>query len=264
MQLDVIGVDNVAEYIAATNKSKFTIFRAGTTGNAVPVYECNDNTTNGDAVKAFRQYAKFINNNNAYRIVLYDLVEEDEQGGTKRTKGRAGKMEALFAINESGTRFGSDEKPIQINPAEIEMRIRKEYEAKAEENKTLAKIEALELKILALQAEQEEDDDDEEEGGLLGALQNPQMLQGIQALAMALRGGYVPQPTQLNGTEEMAEQTAAEQQQKNNEIAARLNAAIKRLLAKDKKLPMHLEKLADIADKNPSQFSFLLQMLEQQ
>lgn len=265
MNVDLIGLENIKGYIERSRKSKFSIYRAGTNGNSLPVFECIGNTTNHEAVKDFEAWANLVNNNNPYRLVLFDIA--DEEGN--KAKGRAGKMEANFCIVEPGTKFGSNGESAGLSLEQMREQMRKEFEAHAAQTAQELKIKELELKIEAMQAaeDDEEDDEEEEPGGLFGVLSKPDNLQAIQMIAQALRGGNLPAAPAINGTdtaEETQTMATATEQTNSAENAKRLNKAVLRLAAKDKKLTEHLEKLADIAEGKPMQFKMLLTMLEQQ
>lgn len=125
----------------------------------------------------------------------------------------------------------------------------------------------LENKIAALEArlqEQEEEDDEPEEDEtqkMLGKIGNLMSNPVVQQLASMIFGpNKLPQmPTALAGIPSPGSiatnsDTAAED--------ARINAAVATLKTKDTNLADHLQKLADIAEKQPQNFAFLLNTLD--
>ena len=53
MNADIYGIDNILKYIEATRLTKFTIQKAGANGSYIPVFECIDSETNGQALNEF-------------------------------------------------------------------------------------------------------------------------------------------------------------------------------------------------------------------
>ena len=258
MTIDIIGLEQVLAYIRSTNKSKFTILRAGQNGSNIPVFECFDNSTTENAMRAFEQWAKVMNNNNVYKIVLFDLLDDDE-GTQKKTRAKAGKMEAFFALTDPSTSFGKGsnaDAPTQTL-AEIRKQVAAEMEAEKREDTLLAQIKELTLKVEAMQALDEEEEEEEEEEDLLGALKDPKTMMGLSQLFTMLRGG---QPPVVNGTTEPAG-TPADQAKAQSEKTQRLNSAVKRLFAVDKNLIEDLELLANLAEQKPETFNQMIGML---
>jgi hypothetical protein len=264
--IDIIGLANIVKYIEVSGKSKFTIYRAGQNGMNIPVFECDQTQTNGNAVREFERWAEVINNAVIYKIVLFNVchLDTDEMGNTttKKTKQKSNKMEALFAINEPGSysKIGSDSKGFDI---EKEMAIYKrevdfEYKKKEEENKILATLDKINERMTILEAREAELDEEEEEEDGIGGL-SPAKIKDMMALIALFKGGQ-PQQTApvLNGNADIEEaKTIDEKKIKINNI----NNAVKRLFVHDKQLDTDLLLLAEMAEKDSGTFNMLLGML---
>lgn len=262
--IDIIGKENVLKYIEHSGKSKFTIFRHGQNNANIPVFEAQDNTTVGDAMRAFEQWADVMQgNNNMYRIVVYNILDESDENQPRKTKNKAGKMEAIFALSDPGTRFYTDGKNggQQLDAASLRASIVADLQKQQEESAVLKKlaemtatIEELKTKQAVLEAEDDDEDDEDQMSSLLGSLQKPETLQSIAALAQALRG-HAPMQTPINGVEETPTATTKEDKLKI------LNAAIKELYTADPDLHNDLTILARLSKNNPSLFTMVLGQL---
>lgn len=127
-------------------------------------------------------------------------------------------------------------------------------------NQLIGRIEELEKKLAA--AKEEESDEPDILGAVMGWLQDPHKLQQAVGAFKMLTGGAgavapMPPPAQAVAgfdTSPRAQRSFEEEEQK----VARLAAALDRLEKKDPHIVEHLEKLADIADKKPDTFKFLI------
>jgi len=118
------------------------------------------------------------------------------------------------------------------------------------------RLDLLEKKV----AGTDEDDDDEEsfESIIMGLLKNPgQLQQAIGAVKMLFSRGVAPAVTAA--TVGALDDTKPETEQ---QLLDRLNDALQRLEKADPKIVDHLCKLADLADRDPGTFKFLIKNLE--
>lgn len=126
----------------------------------------------------------------------------------------------------------------------------------------MKKIEEL-LIQQALQKEQEEQEqEDEQEGGILGTIDKisqivarPEVMQLIAMVGSIFKNGINQNNNSMGNVTAVAPQTEQEHVQ-------RLNAALNTLIQYDANLVVHLEKLGQLAQKDPAQFNFLIGMLD--
>lgn len=266
--IDIIGLDKMLKYIRSTGKTKFSIYRAGQSGNNIPVYECFEHNTAENAVQSFQAWAEVIDNNAVYKIVLTDNVDIDADGTVKKSKNKSGKMEALFALNAPGVQYGQQQQqqsgqllPAPLDAAEMRKQITAEIVAAQREDTLMRKVDELTVKIAAMEAEEEE----EEEGGLMGVLGNPQQMAQINSLLMMLRGGpaaQVPGTGPLAGPAEQTPQPAANVHPRPKEQRTEnVNNALKRLYKANRDIDTDLLLLADLAENKPETFNQMLMML---
>ena len=258
--IDIIGIEKLIKYIEASGKTKFSIYRAGQNGMNIPVFECLDTQTNGNAVKEFIRWSEVINNSVIYKLILFNVstLDTDEEGNltAKKSKQKTGKMECLFAVNEpsqytrseAGGRSGVNE------IEEYKRQLDERYKKKEEDNLILNELKSMRQEIEVLRAQNAELEEEEEEE--IGGLTNPSQLKDVMQLIALFKG--VPQsPPVLNGTEE-----AQAQAQSLNKIKIdNINKAVKRLFVHDKNLDTDLLLLADMAEKDKGTFEMLLGML---
>ena len=250
MLVDIIGTENVLKYIKASKYSKFVVLRAGTTAAGVNVYESTDTEDNESAIQRFEDWANVVNNNVPYKILLFNEVEitttQDGEIKTTRKKSKAGKMEALFILNNTAVNFGTSNqsKGENLDVNQLTAQIVEKIQKEQNENLLLKKITELEAKINAY--EEDEEDEEEESGNSIAGIDANQ-LQQIMGLVNLFKGTGTP--PQING----------EIEDRN----ANIKNAINRLYKHDKDIDKHLLKLADISEKDPATFKMLIGMLEQ-
>jgi hypothetical protein len=240
MEVDIIGIENVAEFIKNTGLTKFCIDRIGASRGNLPIFELLNNNSNEKAVYEFKKWAKVINNANSYKLTLFDKVESyiDETGEEKtlKSKSKLNKAEIYFKLSDIVAPSRQDTNTFSVD--EVRATIKRELE-------TEQKIKELEQKINELESE----DEDEDEGlsGLNG-LSLPNILSAISALSNMNSNKTAPV---INGVEQ------TEKSEKINNI----NKAIKTLAKFDEQIDTDLLKLSEIAENNPVMFKTLINTL---
>lgn len=254
--IDIVGIDNVQKYIKASKLSKFTISRANTNGSYLSVFECLNSSNNETAVNEFTRWAEIINNSMPYKIVLFDFAEvtTDDYGNdkVKKTKGKSGKMESIFVINQSHS-FVNNQQPTKENNIGFDLQamrndIINEISKKQEENAILTEIRNLSQRLNNLETEEEEEE--EEKPNIAGV--NMEQIGQIMGLLNMFKPTSTP-PT-INGTETQSDER--KQVFKDN-----LNKAIKVLYKYDTQLDLDLLKLSEIAENKPDTFNMLISTL---
>ena len=123
-------------------------------------------------------------------------------------------------------------------------------------NEIVSRLAAIEAKMDAQPDDDEETPQNASQAAIMGALQNPAIMQALQIMMMRLVDRVLPSPTpapvKLSGAPD-ADAVTFDME--------KLNAALTVLKAADDKLEDDLLKLADIAQNDPRQFSMLLKML---
>jgi hypothetical protein len=254
--IDIVGIDNVIKYIKASKLSKFTISRANTNGSYLSVFECLNSNNNETAVNEFTRWAEIINNSMPYKIVLFDFAEvtTDDFGNdkVKKTKGKSGKMESIFLINQSHS-FVNNQQPTKENNIGFDLQamrndIINEISKKQEENAILTEIRNLSQRLNNLESEEEEEE--EEKPNIAGV--NMEQIGQIMGLLNMFKPTNTP-PV-INGTETISEDKKAV-------FKDNLNKAIKVLYKYDTQLDLDLLKLSEIAENKPETFNMLISTL---
>lgn len=239
MEVDILGADNVAEFIKTTGLTKFSIDRIGSSRGNLPIFEVLNSTTNDKAVSEFKRWAQIINNSNAYKLTLFDKVENvlDENGEerTLKSKSKNNKSEIYFKLKaeEAGQITGASANNYEDIKRQVLADIQNEQ-----------RIKALEDKIKELEEETEEEEAEDLSG--LSGLNLPNILNAINAIKSM---NSQPNNTAINGVNE------------NNTKLANINKAIKILHKHDASIDTDLLKLAEIAEENPAMFNTLLTTL---
>jgi len=254
--IDIIGIENVQKYIKASKLSKFTISRANTNGSFLSVFECLNSTTNETAVNEFSRWAEIINNSMPYKIVLFDFAEitTDDFGNDKikKAKGKSGKMESIFVINQSHGYVNNQQPTKELNMGfdlqAMRNDIINEISKKQEENAILTEIRNLSQRLNNLETEEEEEE--EEKPNIAGV--NMEQIGQIMGLLNMFKPTNTP-PV-INGTETISQDS--KQVFKDN-----LNKAIKVLYKYDTQLDLDLLKLSEIAENKPETFNMLISTL---
>lgn len=244
MENDVVGINSVATLIESSGKSKFIIRRSGAVKSA-PVWEYSGSSP-GKARQEFINWANTLmasgKNCNSYSITLFNEVEEEE-----------------------GTRKGKSEKPFVFTFAlskEEGMNYYEDRSGKKDPQHISEILTAMELKFQAMLKEKEESEiskrlkeieerlnEEEEQEGINGNEQ-PSELMNILGTIAGLVSGNKAQPSAINGTNPL-----------NEDRIKSINSSIKRLYAIDPQLDEDLRILAEMGEKNPKQFQFLLNTL---
>lgn len=241
---DVYGVQSVASLIESSGKTKFIIRRTGSKG--APLWEYS-----GEVKQPGRTRQEFINwantllssgrNTNIYQISLFNDSDEEETGKSKKDKP----FIFTFALSKENQSYQGEVIPEVKKGSEISadnlvnaVRLVMKEQQESEISKRLAEI------------EQRFDEIDEEfiaGANNNGNNDNMNMLMGVLAGLM----GKQPGSTTNQGLAGLPDESET----------AKLKDAINRLYKLDKDLPADLSKLAEIGEKNPSQFNFLLNAL---
>jgi hypothetical protein len=255
--IDIIGIDNVQKYIKASKLTKFTISRANNNGSYLSVFECLNSSNNETAVNEFTKWAEIINNSMPYKIVLFDFAEitTDDLGNdkVKKAKGKSGKMESIFIINQSHG-FVNNQQPTKENNMGFDLQamrndIINEISKKQEENIILTEIRNLSQRLNTLEQEPEEEEE-EEKPNIAGV--NMEQIGQIMGLLNMFKPTTTP-PV-INGTEVQSEE-------RKSVFKDNLNKAIKVLYKYDTQLDLDLLKLSEIAENKPETFNMLISTL---
>jgi len=257
MQADIYGLENILKYIEATRLTKFTIQKAGANGSYIPVFEVTDSESNGQALNEFKKWAEVVNQNQPYKITLFNTVtvEADENTGepkAKKAKGKANKMEATFFIN-SALSTGTSQQPNINNTGAFDIGslkadIIKQLAKEQSENEILNEIKSLRAKITEL--EDEEEEEEEEETGSIAGI-SPEKITQLMGLVNLFKGGE--KPPVINGADEHNEMPS--------DKITTLNKAIKTLYKHNSNLHNDLLKLSEIAEQKPDTFKMFVDML---
>jgi phage terminase small subunit len=266
MQVDVIGVSAVANLIRQTNLNKFVINRYGAGVGAAPVFEHLTGSQNKRAVDAFTEWANNVLNSNpqntqAYEILLFnsdtDNIAEGEENEEKineraRSKAKKDKIRFYFALAiANGMSAGS----AGNMGGEY---LRKEDIAKViaetlEKNELIRQNKDLSERLTALEEDDNEDFADEGQNEE-DVLTRAERLFDKIATHVNPKAARSPQVAAAVGApEKSAEEKSA--------IKTNIQTAITRLYKVNSELDRDLLKLADIAEKNPSQFKFFIDAL---
>lgn len=246
--VDFIGTDSIAQLFDLHKLNNWRILRRGEQGNTIPVAEDVKSRSPAQGKNSFVEWSRIIlmgnpKNNKIYEIEIFNMSEEDGDEGTSRK--RTQKVRFIFQLvagNEGGQNYVH-----HLPNTDVQTLI--------ENERLKMKVEQLAEKIAQLEAERfnddEDDEEDEEEENSKG------MGELIGAILANINGN---KSAAMNGTpkEAVNEKVDAERL----EYQKRLAAAIKKLRANDKKLLQHLEKLADISEKNPTMFNMLISSLD--
>lgn len=235
--------EKVVKYIELTNLTKFIIQRANSTGIYYSIYELNSSDSNKTAVEEFKKFSEIINENIAYKIILFDFCEQviDDNGNLKikKTRDKYNKNEATFCFSNIGTQNNLQSSQAENKGAfdynSMRADIIKEISKAQEDNLVLNEIKNLKLKF-----EQFENEEEEEDTNISG---NSDQLAQVMGLINLFKS---QSSSKING---------------NDEIKININKALKILLKNDKQLDTDLLKLADISESNPKMFETLLTTL---
>jgi len=257
MIADIYGLENILKYIETTRLTKFTIQKAGANGSYIPIFEVTDSETNAQAINEFKRWAEVVNQNQPYKITLYNTItiEQDENTGQdkpKKQKGKSNKMEVIFIIN-SALSTGTSQQPTQNNNGAFDIGslkadIIKQLAKEQSENEILNEIKSLRAKITEL--EDEEEEEEEEEAGSIAGI-SPEKITQLMGLVNLFKGGNTP-PV-INGADETNEMPS--------DKITTLNKAIKTLYKHNSNLHNDLLKLSEIAETKPDTFKMFVDML---
>lgn len=270
--LDCKGKENVSALIEQSKLPRFIIYRGGAT-KATPVFSYTEGTQPRQAQLAFESWANTMlagnpTNSNVYDIMLFDEIDEttgdedavyndqDEtpQSRYKKTRGKKRSRTLRFTFCLAGidaptrelpTINGTEQPSGYLTRNEADELVKTALERQRqdyEKRELLERLEELEQRLD--EADAEADEVSGEGSDWLGKVER------LAALANLKASGKPSQA--VNGAE--AAQMKAEQ-------LADVNKAIKILMKHDDQLGADLLKLANIAESNPKNFSFLLNAL---
>lgn len=241
METDLIGIYPVAQYIEDSGCSKFKIYRGKSSTGVTPIFQSDESKNNKEAVYNFKKWATNSLQNNAngniYELKVYSKDEGENYKGAIQFSLIAQNLGVLNGDNSNLS----------------EERISKAIS----EGIKLATLEN-ELKQLKQDYEDLNNEIDEEEKE-----EKPnQLIEALGKLA-GLVGVVIPKKNDsdiaLSGVESDEQQTATKKLTK--EQCVNINTAVQLLFLADNNIDKSLLKLADISQKNKSQFTFLLNAL---
>ena len=242
METDLIGIYPVAHYIEDSGCSKFKIYRGKSSTGVTPIFQSDESKNNKEAVYNFKKWATNSLQNNAngniYELKVYSKDEGENYKGAIQFSLIAQNLGVLNGDNSNLS----------------EERISKAIS----EGIRLATLEN-ELKQLKQDYEDlnnEIDEEDKEE-------KPNQLIEALGKLA-GLVGVVIPKKNEsdiaLSGVESDEQQTQTKKLTK--EQCVNINTAVQILFLADNNIDKSLLKLADISQKNKSQFTFLLNALK--
>lgn len=261
MEVDAIGIKNIADLIRNSGLPYFHIYRANAGQGATPVFENLDSKSVNNSAEKFISWANTILQGNPANCTIYDIVlhnsdlnniseaEINEEGKLKRA--RKNKMRFSFCLNEN-SKLGiiGAQQIIERGPDYSNFIPREEFDRKL--NDAIEKI-SLKNKIAELEKELAEEDEEE------GEPEQPAWIGALMPFLQNYLGGNVNKaqqsnPAVLNGVDKNSIF--------NDEELERIDIAVDKMLQVDKNIISNLEKLADLSEKNPAQFNMLVNMLK--
>lgn len=240
METDLIGIYPVAQYIEDSGCSKFKIYRGKSSTGVTPIFQSDESKNNKEAVYNFKKWATNSLQNNAngniYELKVYSKDEGENYKGAIQFSLIAQNLGVLNGDNSnlSEERISKAiSEGIRLATLEIELKqLKQDYE---DLNKEI-------------------DEEDKEE-------KPNQLIEALGKLA-GLVGVVIPKKNDsdiaLSGVES-DEQTQTKKLTK--EQCVNINTAVQILFLADNNIDKSLLKLADISQKNKSQFTFLLNAL---
>jgi len=246
--IDIIGTDNVLKYIEVSKLTKFTI-DANKSGHFICVFECINSQSNDVALNEFAKWADFINQNQTYRITLFDTVDISEDNGilkTKKTKNKSNKMQCSFILNESYNGKNTQQVVGAIDEEAMLKRLTSKIIEEQSSNAILNEIRNLSDRLTKMELEEVEEEEEEEatQNGL-GALGSNQVEQIMGLINLFKNNTSKPQ---INGD-------------LNSDFRENINRALKILHKNNNQLDTDLLKLADLSENKKETFKMLLSTL---
>lgn len=243
--VDLVGIDSVCEYIRHSQMNYYYIHKYPSQSGSLSVYECTRAQNSNAAAIDFHEWSNIMNKGGKnflqYQITITNYKEEDEdKPDVKRV--RKNKMRASFVF------YKTDEQPTQHNQNRFIAEPVGNFQGQLDE-----KINALRTE-LTLKHEneklQERIEDLEEELDEIGEVdEQPHYIEKLITLLAGDQKKKEPAKATLSGITDKKES---------------LNKSINTLLKYDNELPMHLEKLAHLAETNTAKFRVLIQMIDTQ
>lgn len=242
METDLIGIYPVAQYIEDSGCSKFKIYRGKSSTGVTPIFQSDESKNNKEAVYNFKKWATNSLQNNAngniYELKVYSKDEGENYKGAIQF--------SLIAQN-LGVLNGADN--LNLSEERISKAISEGIRLATLEN------ELKQLKEDYEDLSKEIDEEDKEE-------KPNQLIEALGKLA-GLVGVVIPKKNDsdiaLSGVESDEQQTQTKKLTK--EQCVNINTAVQILFLADNNIDKSLLKLADISQKNKSQFTFLLNAL---
>ncbi|CAK0746769.1 hypothetical protein CCP1ISM_250005 [Azospirillaceae bacterium] len=275
IEVEVIGTENVATMIESSGLPRFAIQRKGSHAGATPVYECLDTKNSLDASKSFKKWSNVILQGNPYSNIVYDIIcftrDEEEEGSSSGNakRQRSGKVRFSFVLTNP---FGTPNPIANVNGYQMQQGIDEnkvaDLIAKAiKEDRRDRENEELKKRVKELEKEIEEGDD--EDGDDLG---HPLLNMVMENIKDNPKFGFGKKKEKeekkeaaVNGINEESEteETEADVETKKKEAyIKRINNVLLKLRKHDKDLLIHLEKLAEIAEKKPNTFAMIIENLD--
>ena len=241
METDLIGIYPVAQYIEDSGCSKFKIYRGKSGTGVTPIFQSDESKNNKEAVYNFKKWATNSLQNNAngniYELKVYSKDEGENYKGAIQFSLIAQNLGVLNGADNSNLSEERISKAISegIRLATLEnelKQLKKDYED--------------------LNKEIDEEEKEEKPNQLIEALGK---LAGLVGVVLPKNNNDVA----LSGVESDEQQTATKKLTKEQSV--NINTAVQILFLADNNIDKSLLKLADISQKNKSQFTFLLNAL---
>jgi len=269
--VDLLGIQSVASVIRQSKLPRFFITRYEAGKGSTPLFEVSDSTNVETAVKRFIEWGNTVllgnpNNDNKYEIVLHEkdyenLQEEELQTNGVPKRDRLHRVRFSFMlrqpmIGENTAIINGMPKYMQPQytplppPQQIDT---SKYISVDEFNSRLQEklvLEKMRMELEALKKERKEEEEEEEE--------QPSALTKIGSLMLERLFPIAPVSNPNTNTNNVAINGFADF---NDDELDRIDAAIDKMRKIDPEIILHLEKLANISEKNPQQFMGLISML---
>lgn len=220
------------------------------------------NDKHGDIGVAADRLSGFISSldpdsRSKYTIYCYEELPEGKLKGKVRDILTLGEHDYLLSFSPYTPKIAS--------PEETEEKVNRRVAYEMEKREMKEKLDRIEAALMQKKIEENADDDDDiaesaEPKSIVGALMDNPQIQGALAGALSawLSKMMMPQqgPMAVAGVPDVVEPEVVA-----DEVTDRINNALSILAHYDDKIPDHLDKLAEMAQKDTAKFKFLLNML---
>lgn len=207
-----------------------------------------------NAAEKLRMWLETIDNpesRTVYKVYCFEELPAGKLGGKVKDIVTSGDHDSVVSFCSYVSRERQEPTPEQQD-RRIEWRLQ-QAEKERLLNERLDRIEAMLAQKLVQENEEDEEDveDEMQPNNVVGALlSNPQLQSAIASGVVSMFGQFL----QPNGVPKAVAGIP-------DDDDVRIAAAVKRLKQYDDELPVHLEKLADMAESNTAQFLGLLKFL---